>query len=168
MVVVKRLPAGGIVGAAVLMLILDAGSAAANNEWVGMTYAKAQQDASPYGMTLVVATKTGDYLPIDQCIVVGNRRASSTASGSRYYVDLNCNDLSAMNGHPGNSAATPEGKQVMEMKREAVSMNRDYAKAVANGNTPACFSTAAATRWCIKMCNTSKSCSLELNEALGL
>ncbi|WP_319435019.1 hypothetical protein [Mycobacterium sp. RTGN5] len=170
----KKYLACGIGGAAALMTAFGPGSAGAINDYYGMTYAKALEKAGQYGQTLMIATKTGSYLAIDECIVVGSRRAEFLDSsgrkpgGSNYLVDLNCNDLSALNGHPGNSAASPEGKKVLDAKIQATSMNKDFAKKTAAGETPACFSTDAATRWCVKICTTSKSCSSELNQALGL
>lgn len=170
----KKYLACGVGGAAALMMAFGSGSAGAINDYYGMTYAKALEKAGQYGQTLIIATKTGSYLAIDDCMVVGSRRAAfldssgRKASGSNYLVDLNCNDSSALNGHPGFSAASPEGKAVLEAKVQATSMNKDFAKKTAAGQTPACFSTDAATRWCVKICTEAKSCSSELSGALGL
>ena len=168
--------AGGFGAAAAIAMVFGPGSAGAVNEFNGMTYAKAQQTATAHGNVLILSTKTGSYLDMDDCMVVGTRKADfldssgRSAGGNRYLIDLNCNDLSAQNGHPGNSAATPEGKQVMEAKVNAEAISKDYAKATEAGKTPACFRDdgGGSTRWCVKVCTTSKSCSAELSSALGL
>jgi hypothetical protein len=173
---VKKYLAGGIGGAAMLVAVLSPGSAGAINDFYGMTFAKAQQKAGSIGVSLVIATKTGSYLALDDCVVVGDRKAAFLDSsgrkqgGANYLVDLNCNDLSGLNGHPGNSVASPEGKKVQEAKLDAAAMSKDYAKAIAAGKTPACFRDdgGGSTRWCVKICTESKSCSPELNEALGV
>lgn len=172
----KKYLAGGIGTAAVLMAVFGSGSAGAVNEYSGLTYAKAQQKAGSYGQTLIIATKTGSYLAMDDCVVTGSRKAVfldssgriEGGSNSNYLIDLNCNDNSALNGHPGNSAASPEGKEVLQAKQDADDMSKNYAKAMESGKTPACLTTDAAARWCVKVCTISKSCSSDLNGALGL
>ncbi|MEZ0359019.1 hypothetical protein [Mycobacterium sp. SA01] len=170
----KRYLICGVGAASALMAIFGAGTAGAINEYSGLTYSKAQQKAGQYGQTLLIATKTGSFLALDDCMVTGSRKAvflnssGRSEGGQNYLIDLNCNDLSALNGHPGNSVASPEGQEVLKAKQNADDMSKNYAKMVENGKTPACLTTDAATRWCIKVCTTSKSCSSDLNSALGL
>lgn len=172
----KRRLVSGISTAAALMAMFGPGLAGANNELNGMTYAKAQEKVSSFGNIISIATKTGSYLAMDDCMVVGTRKADFLDSSGRkpsnttWLVDLNCNDLSALNGHPGNSAASPEGKKVQVAVRQSYTISKDYAKATAAGTTPVCFRDdgGGSTRWCVQVCTTSKSCSPELNAALGI
>lgn len=167
---------GAIAAFSTIVMVLGPGVAGAVDEFNGMTYEKAQQAVNSQGGTLMIATRVGSFLSTEECIVVGTRRSSFLDSsgrspgGNRYLVDLNCNDLSALNGHPGNSAATPEGKKVLVAKQQADAISEDYTKALAENKTPACFKDdgGGSFRWCVKVCTTSKSCSAELNSALGL
>ncbi len=163
----KRFVAGGIGGAVAVVVMLNASPAYAINEYNGLTYAKAVESIQGWGGTPVIATREGSYLPTDQCIVVGSRKQSSVSGGGKIMLDLNCNDASALNGHPGNSVATPEGKKVLQARQTAKSLNEDYAAASANGQESYCEQNAAN---CIGFCQGVGDglCSPELMEALGL
>jgi hypothetical protein len=165
--IVKKYLAGGISGAVGLIVMLNAGTAYAVNEYNGMTYAKAAETISNYGGTAVIATREGSYLPTEKCIVVGSRKQSSTTGGGKVLLDLNCNDTSALNGHPGNSVATPEGKKALQARETAKSLNDDYAAAQAAGKQSYCDTHQAN---CAGFCQNAGAglCSPELMQALGL
>ena len=158
----KKFIAGGIGGATALMVMLGTGSAYANNEYSGLTYAKAVEQIQGNGGTAVISTREGSYLPTEKCIVVGNRQQSG-----KMLLDLNCNDTSALNGHPGNSVATPEGKKIQQARQTAKSLNEDYAAASAAGKQSYCEQNAAN---CKGFCEGVGAglCSAELMQALGM
>ncbi len=158
----KRFIAGGISGAAALMVTFGTGSANAINEYAGMTYEKAVAQIQSYGGTAVIATREGSYLPTEKCIV-----SSSRSQGGKALLNLDCNDTSALNGHPGNSVVTPEGKKALQIRQTAKSLNEDYAAAAAAGQESYCEKNAEN---CIGFCEGQGVglCSQELMEALGL
>jgi len=159
---VKRLMAGGLGGAVAFMVMLGTAPAYAVNEYNGMTYAKAAEQISNSGGTTVITTREGSYLPTDKCVVVGSR-----FQGNKVLLNLNCNDTSALNGHPGNSVATPEGKKALQVRQTAKSLNEDYAAASAAGTESYCEKNAAN---CKGFCEGAGAglCSSELMQALGL
>ena len=53
-------------------------------------------------------------------------------------INLSCNDTSAFNAHPGNSVATPEGRQVANLREEGRSIGENFAAATAAGVAPTC------------------------------
>jgi len=158
---VKKTLVSGVGCAAVLVALFGSGSAAANpwDDYAGQTYEEAASSISDWG-TPVIATRVGSYLPTEQCMVTGSRSANGTM-----LLDLNCNDTSAFNGHPGNSVATPEGKNVKLMRDSGTSYSEQYAKAVAEGQD---FWCGEEVEWCQKVCTEGGTCSAELTEFLGL
>ena len=109
--------ASGVGAAAALLLAFGSGSASAINEYSGQTYGDAASAISSSGQSAVIATKEGSYLPLDQCLVTGSR--TSSGQSGKVLLDLDCNDTSALNGHPGNSVTSPEGRQVQETRSSA-------------------------------------------------
>lgn len=114
----RTLGRGVAVGGSALALfaVFGSGSAAAVNEYKGMTYADAANSIANSGGTAVIATKEGSFLPTNQCIVVGSRtgnflNTSGTNPGGKTMLDLNCNYMFALPGVPGNSLASPEGRE---------------------------------------------------------
>jgi len=167
---VKKTLVSGVGCAAVLVALFGSGSAAANpwDDYAGQTYEEAASSISDWG-TPVIATRVGSYLPTEQCMVTGSRDASFLDSSGYdtggVLLDLNCNDTSAFNGHPGNSVATPEGKNVKLMRDSGTSYSEQYAKAVAEGQD---FWCGEEVEWCQKVCTEGGTCSAELTEFLGL
>ncbi len=164
----KKFLAGALGGAAVFAVIFGAGPAGADDEYVGNTYAKAQERS---GGRVVIASRTGSYLPTEECIVTSNRTASfADSSGNRnakILADLNCNDpMSA--GHPGYSAASEQGKKAASLKQFAKNISKDYASKLEKGETPYCGETDRRIEVCQNACRDSRSCSPELLEYLGL
>jgi hypothetical protein len=158
---VKKSLASGVGVAAALVVVFGSGSAGAINEYVGQTYEKAAASISNYGGTAVIATRIGEYLPTEQCIVSGSHN-----SNGKVLLDLNCNDTYAgKTGHSGNSAATPEGQQALKWIQRARAISEDYAKATADGTDSYCATDA---NWCTRICQQSGTCSSELSQFLGL
>lgn len=165
----KRILAGAVGGAAVLAAVFGAGSANADNEYAGQTYEKAAASISQWGKA-VIASRVGDYLPTDQCIVTRSRSgnfldSSGNGRGGEVLLYLNCNDVSAQGGHSGNSVTTPTGKRDQEQRQSANELSEDYAAATAAGEQPWCEKNADQ---CYNFCEKTGYCSAELNEFLGL
>lgn len=167
----KKILACAVGGAAVAAAILGAEPALADNEYAGITYEKAAEDISRYGKAVIVS-RIGDYLPTEQCIVVGSRSGNSLDSsgnirGGTVLLNLNCNDTYAgTSGHAGNSAATPEGKKALKYQQMAKNISEDFSKATAAGKAPYCENNL---KICVSVCQKAeKACSGDLLSYLGL
>ena len=157
----KKILAGAVSGAAALAVIFGAGPATADNEYKGLTYAKVQERT---GNRAVISSRTGSYLPTEECIVTGNRRATYGTGSAKILVDLNCNDIMTA-GHPGYSVATDQGKKAQQLKTAATNISTNYEKQTAAGKDPFC---AEKAEYCQRVCTQAGSCSAELLEYLGL
>lgn len=153
--------AGGFCIVAALVLALGSGSAQAGFE--GQTYGEAAATITSWGATPVIAARNGSYLPTDQCIVI--RSYKSPQDGGKMLLDLNCNEIAAVYGHPGNSATSSQGKAVQARRDSAARISSNYAQAVAAGQQPYC---ASDVEGCINVCEAARSCSEELVEFLGM
>jgi hypothetical protein len=82
---------------------------------VGKKYADASKLVQQMGGTPIIATRVGSNLGQDECIVTNAWVGSFVRDGRRgdgeIMVALNCNGKVASAGSPGNSAASPEGRQ---------------------------------------------------------
>ncbi len=167
----KKILASAVGGMAVAVAVFGAGPANADNEYVGQTYGKAAESISGWGGKAVVASRVGDYLPTEECIVTRSRMAKfldgSGNSSSTVHLYLNCNDTKTA-GHPGYSAATPTGQKAQTRRQQSAMISEDYAQATADGKTPICARDDQYITWCTTVCTESGSCSEELTEALGL
>lgn len=160
----------GAIAAALVMLLGATGPASADNEYAGLTYEKVQQRTKNRA---VIASRVGDYLPTEQCVVTGSRTATfldtSGNNSGKILVHLNCNDPQAAGGdgsdHPGYSVATPQGRKMAQLKERAQRISTNYANAVKAGKPPACEKSFDG---CKRICQQSGACSAELNEYLGL
>jgi hypothetical protein len=145
---------------AALVILFGSGSAGAYNDYVGRTYEQAATSIKNRGKYAVIATRQGSYLPTEKCVVVGDRY-----QGNNVLLDLNCNDVVATPGHPGNSVASPTGSRAQLMRDRANRFSENYAKAVAAGEQPYCGKEPA---WCQAVCKESDKCSPELLKFLGM
>ena len=134
------------------------GAAPANAGYEGLTYAQAVEYMSAHGGTAIIATREGSYLPTEQCIIVRSRD-----SGSKTYLDLNCNDI-VSGEHPGNSVATPAGAKAKTLRTQSENISKDYAKAIDSGKSPWCDNYMS---YCKSVCKQSGTCSSELLEYIG-
>jgi len=105
-----------LIGAALAVGLVEAAPATAINEYEGLTYAQA---VGRLGARAKIASKVGSFLPTSQCVVTGSRSSSSLDSsgqsrGNTVLLDLNCNYAFSLPGVPGNSKASPEGKEAYE------------------------------------------------------
>jgi hypothetical protein len=119
-----RVYATTAVGAmAVSMAFLGSGVAAAD-DYSGQTYSDASKAISDAGKKAVIASRAGDTLSDDECIVTHSQSApwikgdSFSAVTDTVLVNLNCNATVATAKDPGNSAASPEGKAAIAKAQE--------------------------------------------------
>lgn len=135
-IIVKAGAVAAAVAASALLSLPGIASAAPDLE--GQTYAEATKAIAQQGGTAIIASRVGDRLPLSKCIVTGvskstfvrppvvqavpGRAGRFGRQGVRYRVvtneyrlSLNCNAAVATANTPGNSAASPEGR---EAKRE--------------------------------------------------
>jgi beta-lactam-binding protein with PASTA domain len=111
----------GAVGAAgvALTLVGNSGIAQAAPDVSGQTYAKAKQALSQAGLTPIVATRVGDRVEEDKCIVdrvqdANFTNGTGTAASATVYVYLNCYGNPASTTSPGYSSQNPMGKTAQE------------------------------------------------------
>jgi hypothetical protein len=118
------LSAGTAVAASALMALFGTGVAAAD-DYAGQTYADASQAASESGQEVTVASRVGDKLSQDECLVTRSQTApfASANDGAHYSGQvqfyLNCNGGYATATKPGNSMASPEGREAKAAADEA-------------------------------------------------
>lgn len=113
--------------AAVSMAFFGSGIAAAD-DYSGQTYGDASKAISDAGKKAVVASRTGDTLADDECIV-SHSQSAAWIKGDDFapvtdtvLVYLNCNATIATNKDPGNSAGSPEGRAaIAAAKKQAES-----------------------------------------------
>jgi hypothetical protein len=108
---------GAAVGAAATISV-GAGIAAAAPDVVGQTYNDAKTNIQATGAAVIIATKTGGLAELDDCIVTQawdkpNVTPPRKAPKSEVWVALSCNAAVASAGSPGNSAASPEGREAL-------------------------------------------------------
>jgi hypothetical protein len=110
------LSAGTAVAASAFMALFGTGVASAD-DYAGQTYADAAQAASQAGATVTVASRVGDKVSQDECLVTRSQTApfadaddGSHVSGQVQFY-LNCNAGYATAGTPGPSLASPEGRE---------------------------------------------------------
>ncbi|EKF22208.1 hypothetical protein C731_3699 [Mycolicibacterium hassiacum DSM 44199] len=107
--------AGAVLGAAAtLTALFGTGAAAAAPDVVGDTYADAASAIESSGGTVTIASRVGDKLDLDDCIVVNAWDSSflriDTHSEGEVAVALNCNGAYATSKNPGTSVQHPMGR----------------------------------------------------------
>jgi hypothetical protein len=105
-----------VVGASVVSMAFLGTGVAAADDYAGQTYADASQAISKASKKAVIASRAGDTLSQDQCIVTHSQSAPwikgdhFAAVSDTVLLYLNCNATVATAKDPGNSAASPEGR----------------------------------------------------------
>jgi hypothetical protein len=115
------------VGASVVSLVslasLGTGIAAAD-DYSGQTYGDASQAISDAGKKAVIASRAGDTLDDDKCVVTHSQSApwikgdDFSPVSDTVLVYLNCNATVASNKDPGNSAGSPEGRAAIQQAQQ--------------------------------------------------
>jgi hypothetical protein len=110
------LSAGAVVAASACMGLFGTGVATAD-DYAGQTYSDASSAASSAGATVVVASRVGDKMSQDECIVTSSQAAPFIHGDDFAHVsdmvqfNLNCNGGYATAGTPGPSLASPAGRE---------------------------------------------------------
>lgn len=118
------LGAGAAVAASACVTLFGCGVAAAD-DYAGQTYADASSAASDAGQTVVVASRVGDKLAQDDCLVTRSQTAPFASGNDGVHVDsqvqfyLNCNGGYATATAPGNSLGSAEGRAAKAAADEA-------------------------------------------------
>jgi hypothetical protein len=128
------LAVGAMTGSALLSMATGAGVAGAD-DYTGQKYSDVTTALADAGLTGVIATRSGDSLDDDDCVVTKSSKApwlkgdDFTPVTDTVLLNLNCNAAVASATTPGNSAASPEGrKAIADAKAKAA---EDKAKAAA-------------------------------------
>lgn len=125
---------GATVAVATSAALFGAGVAAAAPNVVGMPYDDAVSVINHSGGSAVVATRVGSKLDDSDCLVTnawdGVFLRGTSIGGSRHtngevMLALNCNGSVAKAGKPGNSAASPAGREANAEQREAAATTPD-------------------------------------------
>lgn len=124
----RRTALGGtlIVGAAMVLTTTVGAGVASADDYAGKTYSDAKSALSDANEKGVVATRSGDQLADDDCIVTHSQQAAWLKGDDFAPVSdtvllyLNCDASVASATHAGNSAASPEGRAaIAEAKKKA-------------------------------------------------
>jgi pyruvate/2-oxoglutarate dehydrogenase complex dihydrolipoamide acyltransferase (E2) component len=135
------LSAGTAVAASALMALFGTGVAAAD-DYAGQTYADASSAASDAGLEVIVASRVGDKVSQDDCMVTSSQSAPFIHGDDFVHVsdtilfNLNCNAGYATANTPGPSLASPEGREAKAAADEAAAEQSSEAELAAAGETP--------------------------------
>jgi hypothetical protein len=122
----KKLGVYGIaaVGATAVSMAFFGSGVAAADDYSGQTYGDASKAISDAGKKAVIASRAGDTLADDDCIV-SHSQSAPWIKGDDFspvtdtvLVYLNCNATVATAKDPGNSAASPEGRAAIQKAQE--------------------------------------------------
>jgi hypothetical protein len=146
------------VGAGALAVAMfGAGVASASDGLTGKTFGEASSAIASKDGNAVVGTVTGDELSTDDCIVTSwhlSNFLNSSGKNDRkkdFVFNLNCNNLVAAPGKPGNSAMSPAG----------ASAKKDQATAEVIDQHPEwCQTSDQRMRYCEKVCKSTKLCTI--------
>jgi hypothetical protein len=155
--VVRVMAAGG---AAALSFAMFGSGVAAADALTGQTYADAVAKVSDWNAEAKIVTVNGDQLATDDCIVVSWQRSSFIDAlgenrGSEILLNLNCNAPLAAPGKPGNSAATPEARELKQRQQKD-----EVAAGNINQNPALCEKSDEKMEWCQKICARSGLCEV--------
>lgn len=112
------------VGATAVSMAFFGSGIAAADDYSGQTYGDASKAISDAGKKAVIASRAGDTLADDECIV-SHSQSAPWIKGNDFspvtdtvLVYLNCNATVATAKDPGNSAASPEGRAAIQKAQE--------------------------------------------------
>jgi hypothetical protein len=113
------------VGATAVSMAFFGTGVAAADDYAGQTYGDASKAISGAGKKAVIASRAGDTLSDDQCVVSHSQSApwikgdSFAAVTDTVLVYLNCNATVASAKDPGNSAGSPAGRAAIKAANDA-------------------------------------------------
>jgi hypothetical protein len=147
----------GAIGAGMLSVATFGSGVAYADALTGQTYNDAVAKISEWNGEAVIATVNGGQLEMDDCIVAGWQRSiflDSSGDNTRtreYLLHLNCNNSVATPGHPGNSAASPQGVKAKKDQEAAANINK---------NPDFCEQSDEIAQWCKGVCNRTGLCEV--------
>lgn len=122
---IKALAAGVVTMTALSTMVLTPGIAAAD-DYAGQKYSDVTSALADSDLTGVIATRSGDLVDDDDCVVTSSEKAPWIKGDDfapvtdTVLLNLNCNAGVASVKASGNSKASPEGKAAMaEAQKEA-------------------------------------------------
>jgi hypothetical protein len=146
-----------VAGAIVSVALFGAGDASASDGLTGKTYDVASSYISEHNGNPVVGTVNGDQLATGDCIVASWHVSNFLNSSGRndrkhdFVFNLNCNNLIASPGKPGNSLMSPAG----------VAAKKDQIAAGNIGRHPEwCQTSDKRMQYCQKICKSTELCTI--------
>jgi hypothetical protein len=131
---------GAVASAATAMMFFGAGTAVADE--VGQTYADASETWDEDGVDPIIATRVGDTLEQDDCIVtaawtppfIRDAGDEFTHSSDEVLVSLNCAGAVASPVSPGASAGSPAGMDAKGALKDAAETAQEAGLEVSEEN----------------------------------
>jgi hypothetical protein len=132
---------GGFIVAASSLALFGSGVATAAPDVVGQPYSDAVTAIEDEGGTAVVAVRTGDKLPQDECVVTNAWDApflrdigdAFEHADSEVMLSLNCAGGYATATNPGASLLSPAGREAKAAAEEAAAAEEEELAAVDEG-----------------------------------
>ncbi|WP_029104833.1 hypothetical protein [Mycobacterium sp. 360MFTsu5.1] len=127
---------GAVKTVAVSMSMFGGGVAAAD-DYANQTYADASAAAGDAGQTVIIATRTGDKLAQNDCIVTSSQPAPfvhAEVHVTKLLFNLNCNGGYATATNPGASLQSSAGREAKAAADEAAAAKEQQ---LVEASTPA-------------------------------
>lgn len=131
---ISAVGAGVLAVTAVSTMMLTPGIAAAD-DYAGQKYSDVTSKLADASLTGVIATRTGDILSDDDCVVTSSEKAPWLKGDDfapvtdTVLLNLNCNAGVASAKQAGNSTASPEGKAAIAAAAQEAQQEQDQAAA---------------------------------------
>jgi hypothetical protein len=131
---ISTVGAGVLAMAAVTTMMFVPGVANAD-DYAGQKYSDVTSKLADANLTGVIATRAGDILDDDDCIVSSSEKAPWIKGDSfapvtdTVLLNLNCNAGVASNKQAGNSKASPEGQAAIAAAQQQAQQDQEQATA---------------------------------------
>lgn len=131
---IKAVAAGVVAMSAVSTMVLTPGIAAAD-DYAGKKYSDVESALGDSNLTGVIATRTGDLIDDDDCMVTSSEKAPWMKGDDfapvtdTVLLNLNCEAGVASAKTSGNSKASPEGKAAIAAAKEEAQQEQAQASA---------------------------------------
>ena len=129
----RKAVGGGLIAmTAVSTIVLTPGIAAAD-DYAGQKYSDVTSKLADSNLTGVIATRTGDILDDDDCVVTSSEKAPWVKGDDfapvtdTVLLNLNCNSGVASAKTSGNSKASPEGKAAIAAAQQEAQQEQQQA-----------------------------------------
>jgi hypothetical protein len=127
--------AGGVLTAGAVAAMVFGHGVAAADDYAGQKYSDVQSKLGDASLTGVIATRAGDSLDDDDCMVTSSEKAPWLKGDDfapvtdTVLLNLNCNAGVASAKDSGNSKASPEGKAAIAAAKEEADQEQQQAAA---------------------------------------